>query len=192
MHILESNKAEHSATRSDNTDEITNLLITIAKDEYSLEIDRIGRLDNKARILSATVILAIIVGVSNIPFEKILSLIKSGVNEYSQFGLFLMLLLVSAFGFLAVAAVFIYRSIQIKEYYRFGIANVAYSEILKIPVSENKSLIFHCYQKSILNNREENEKKSKELKMGIKFCVYGFALLVMCFLITNIASATIT
>lgn len=178
---------EYSNNHQTNDDEMADLLINIAKDEYSKEIERISMLDNKAGILMTIVFSVITVSIPKIPFETIISLVRSGINENVQVGKLLLFLLISSFGGLAVAVVFLYRSIQIKEYNRFGITNIEYSEIFKNPVKESKSQMFHGYQKSILENHEENEKKSKEMKNGIIFCIYGFSLLIICFLITNIA-----
>ena len=165
------------------TDQVADVLLDIVEDEYSKEIEHVSLLDNKAGIIITILLSVLTVSIPNIPFVKIRILINSDYSEYIQFGWLLVLLLIISFGCFVVSILFLYRTVQIKEYKRFGIKDINYRDTINTSIEKTKEEVFKSYQECLVANHETNEKKSYAMKNGIVFCVYGFTFLILCLLV---------
>lgn len=157
------------------TNPSTELLLEVAKDEYSKERERSISLDNKSGIFIAASIAMCTVFIPIIPFGKVLNYYT--VNQKTDFVSIMLVVLAVAFGLIAYSFYKLFRSISLKNFNRVDIDSLKDNEIqMQEPSITAAGLIEH-YHSIIKNNTEINKGKAEQLVTGIQMSLIGFLLL---------------
>lgn len=157
----------------------SDILLEMAKDEYSKERERANALDNKASFFITLIVAIATIFVPIIPFGMILPLF--GMGTCAQKCIMSMLLsgIIIAFAILTFAFKNLYDSYKLTDYKRPNLACIDIeSNHTATREQLNKELCDH-YKTVVDDNLEVNEKKCVSITKGLKLCGAGFLLLIV-------------
>ncbi len=156
-----------------------NILLTSARDEYTKEIERTQRLDNKASFFMSAIILVATIFMPNIPFEQLICSFQNGSCCKKLILALLCIGLIVSFTFLLFAFKRLYESYKLKEFERFNTENITDNTYLESePEVLERTLCLH-YVGRIKKNNDENNGKAELIGKGLKASAIGFLLLTI-------------
>ena len=158
----------------------SDILLEIARDEYSKGFERTNALDNKAGFFITVIIAISTIFIPIIPFERILS-VYTGDCCFQKCLVSIMLFgIIIAFTLLIYADYKFYRAYRLAEFKHVNIDNVIEKKNHTTPkVQLNKALCDH-YKKIVDHNNKVGNDKCESISIGIKYSGIGVLLLFVC------------
>lgn len=161
------------------------VILPVMMDEYTKERERGGIIDNKAITLLTILVALLTIYIPIVPFENIIRV----YNEGTQNALICLgvtgLLFVSAIIITVIAFVKLIRIIQLHNYERVAVQDIATPDALKVlPDEAEKALCVH-YFNLIETNADINDKKANRISDCFVLTIVSFLLLLCSILILS-------